>query len=1185
MRSNRNRGVVYLAVAALWAGTTVLGATQTWDPADDEGATAGSGNWSTVDLKWADGTAGNGISLPWAQGNSAVFGGGGTGPWTVTLQEDITATGVTFSADGYIIASNAAETLTLTGGAAAVTSNLSSTINSNVVISTAAATLTSAAGTLTLGGSLDAGGFALTVTGAGNTNLGAVSNVASMTKSGAGILTLSGANSGTGTTTVTLGTLSLNSASNGGLASGTLAMNHNTILDVAGADRTITNPVNNGSGTSASTNTITGAFSLTIQGKLTGVTNHSTRNLVNNLAGTLTLGDVDITNASTNRGLTISGTGNTTVTGVIANGGTATACTLTLTGTGTKILQGNNTYDGATTISGGLVWMTGDNSGATGNTSVTASGATLRVGAANNIPTGTLTLSNASAVLDLRNDVGTNFGKNVTVTNGKINVDQAVGGSGVNQTHTLGNITHGSASAATSMTITGGNGYGLTVGDVTTVSKTSNNQAWTISNNAPGLFTINSFTGNTGSVNAILVLGGTGDGKITNAVSNGGTGTMGTGMATGGWINVATGVLDLNNMDFTATQTGTTVGTYALQMVANNSVAGSTATLNTGTGTLTLAGHAWNDGAGTSAGGFVNGKLDLGAANLESFGGTTNRQFTIENLSAPYTENYGITVNAVVSGPAGTTLRKANSGQLYLANPANTYDGPTWIWQGALAVNKLADGGQASGIGDSSNAASNLIIGALGGMLRYLGSGDSTDRLFSIGTNGAWIENNGTGPINFTNTGTVGFYSLASVSWTSGSNIVGVGAFQNASHIVDGAPFTSSAPGIPDGTTIVSHDTGANTITLSNATTADATAVPAVTAHNRTVILSGSNTGDNTLSPALADDGLGGKTSLNKAGTGTWIVNGTNTYTGATTISAGILQFGKQVSLYNNTPASWTVGNIAVASGGTLSLNVGGTGEFTAGDIDILKALGDGVGGFLAGSKIGFDTTNATGGSFAYSSTITNTNGGADALGLTKRGTGELALSGANTYTGQTIVAGGKLRLVDPAGTGPSLPIISGGGVDIQKGTLSFDYTGGSSPAATVQPLITASYNGGAWDVGQFRNTTQTSSAGLGWVDNGTTSLNVRYTLYGDATLDGTVNFNDLLKLSQNYNLSGKVWADGDSNYDGFVNFTDLLKLSQNYNQSIGASPEAGPASPVPEPGVLGVLAIGAMGLLARRRR
>ena len=100
----------------------------------------------------------------------------------------------------------------------------------------------------------------------------------------------------------------------------------------------------------------------------------------------------------------------------------------------------------------------------------------------------------------------------------------------------------------------------------------------------------------------------------------------------------------------------------------------------------------------------------------------------------------------------------------------------------------------------------------------------------------------------------------------------------------------------------------------------------------------------------------------------------------------------------------------------------------------------------------------------------------------------------------------------------------------------------------------------------------------------GVQHIRVKVTRKGDANLDGTTNFNDLLRLSQNYNLGGKLFDEADFNYDGTVNFNDLLILSQNYNQSYpSGSPAAGAA--VPEPGVLGVLAMGAMGLLGRRRR
>jgi hypothetical protein len=82
----------------------------------------------------------------------------------------------------------------------------------------------------------------------------------------------------------------------------------------------------------------------------------------------------------------------------------------------------------------------------------------------------------------------------------------------------------------------------------------------------------------------------------------------------------------------------------------------------------------------------------------------------------------------------------------------------------------------------------------------------------------------------------------------------------------------------------------------------------------------------------------------------------------------------------------------------------------------------------------------------------------------------------------------------------------------------------------------------------------------------GPDSVLVRYTLAGDATLDGSVGFNDLVRLAQNYGASlaastDNWWSHGDFNYDGVVDFSDLVALAQNYNLSLPAEPIPG-ASP-----------------------
>ena len=72
------------------------------------------------------------------------------------------------------------------------------------------------------------------------------------------------------------------------------------------------------------------------------------------------------------------------------------------------------------------------------------------------------------------------------------------------------------------------------------------------------------------------------------------------------------------------------------------------------------------------------------------------------------------------------------------------------------------------------------------------------------------------------------------------------------------------------------------------------------------------------------------------------------------------------------------------------------------------------------------------------------------------------------------------------------------------------------------------------------------------------------FVLTGDASHDGTVNFDDLLILARNYNQTGKTYGEGnfDFSIDGLVNFDDLLLLARKYNATlpplaVAAAPKA----------------------------
>ncbi len=97
--------------------------------------------------------------------------------------------------------------------------------------------------------------------------------------------------------------------------------------------------------------------------------------------------------------------------------------------------------------------------------------------------------------------------------------------------------------------------------------------------------------------------------------------------------------------------------------------------------------------------------------------------------------------------------------------------------------------------------------------------------------------------------------------------------------------------------------------------------------------------------------------------------------------------------------------------------------------------------------------------------------------------------------------------------------------------------------------------------------------------------------------MDGSVDFNDLVKLAQNYNVTtGMRWATGDFNYDQAVDFNDLVKLAQNYNTSLPSAPIPGASAAfetdlarafalVPEPGSAAALVFASLPLLFQRRR
>ncbi|MHC4986162.1 MAG: PEP-CTERM sorting domain-containing protein [Planctomycetota bacterium] len=85
-------------------------------------------------------------------------------------------------------------------------------------------------------------------------------------------------------------------------------------------------------------------------------------------------------------------------------------------------------------------------------------------------------------------------------------------------------------------------------------------------------------------------------------------------------------------------------------------------------------------------------------------------------------------------------------------------------------------------------------------------------------------------------------------------------------------------------------------------------------------------------------------------------------------------------------------------------------------------------------------------------------------------------------------------------------------------------------------------------------------------------------TQVGDFNLDGLINATDLAIMNPNFGLGGMLYQNGNANCDDLINATDLAILAANFGY-------VAPAGAVPEPITMSLLALGAGGVLANRRR
>ncbi len=682
----------------------------------------------------------------------------------------------------------------------------------------------------------------------------------------------------------------------------------------------------------------------------------------------------------------------------------AGAVGLTKTMSGTVILSGNNTYTGGTILNLGGITANG--------------GFAIPDVSAVSLPTlGTAFQINASETIgSLTGVAGTSLANGITLTAGNDNTSTTyrgiISGSANVEKSGTGDWTLGGSNTYTgNLTITAGK---VSLENIT--SPFAGSSVWLdgsdvngdgIANNPASGTAVGTWTTKSGSVNATQGSGANQPTVLTAGIN--GKDVIHFDRTTNAKY------LDLSSATMSALMNGP--HTFFVVARTNNGGADDGATFND---SQALVGAPGNHSFTRFLGGATNGSTSINTSDYISFGG----QVAIGATQA-YTQGSVALVSAVVTeGGTGSTLQQflngvgsaisSNAGQLadYTNNlirigAANTSGNFTWALTGDIAEIILYPSALSTANRQAVEAylyekwQQNSIIPTTG---RVIVGGSGTLNLNGKNTTIGSLAGAGT-----VTTGLAGAVTL-NVGNDNTADANFTGSIQNGSGTVSVTKIgtgtqTVSGPSTYSGSTLVSNGTlalgGNNALpSTTNVSVNGATAALNVATFNDTVagvqlvtgsiigttgVLSSTSTFDVQSGSISAN--LGGAVGLAKTTSGTIILSGNNTYTGATTLTLG------------NLTAN---GGFAIPDSSAVNLPTPGT-VFQINATETIGSLTGIADTSLANGitlKAGNDNTSTT-----YRGVI------AGSANVEKLGTGDWTLGGANTYAGNLTITAGKVSL------------------------------------------------------------------------------------------------------------------------------------------------------------------------------